>query len=114
MYQVLLINNETKQQKIVDVDIDQWSEGSYFLWTEGNYSCDCNRHLFFTDWDGTDCECGEDKYTAICAVLDNGNIVFLDEINDPIDDKDFRYKLYNQVHYSVDGAQYTKPLHKGK
>ncbi len=24
-----------------------WGEGSDYLWSEGNYGCDCNRHLFF-------------------------------------------------------------------
>lgn len=79
MYQVLLRNNETKQEKLIAVDIDSWSEGSDFLWTEGNYSCDCTRHLFFTDWDGTDCECGGDKYTAVHAILEDGSIIPLDE-----------------------------------
>lgn len=78
MYQVLLRNNETKQQKLVSVDTD-WHDSAEFLWTEGNYSCDCNRHLFFTDWDGTHCECGEDKYTAVHAILDDGSIIPLDE-----------------------------------
>ena len=39
------------------------SELSEFMWTEGNYSCDCNRHNIFHDvFEGTDC--GDDmRYT---------------------------------------------------
>lgn len=30
-----------------DIDDPEWQdEGVLFIWTEGNYSCDCNRHIF--------------------------------------------------------------------
>lgn len=29
-------------------------EFSDFMWSEGNYSCDCNRHLFFTGYECMD------------------------------------------------------------
>lgn len=37
---------------------DDWEDDSEvstveFMWTEGNYSCDCNRSLFLYEWDDT-------------------------------------------------------------
>lgn len=38
---------------------------STFIWTDGNYACDCNRHLFFTNHEGEDdCCCGEGAYSV--------------------------------------------------
>lgn len=39
-----------------------------FMWSEGNYSCDCNRELFFARWRGEEepaehC-CSEDRFNA--------------------------------------------------
>ena len=28
-------------------DLETAYEGDEFMWNEGNYSCDCNRHIFF-------------------------------------------------------------------
>jgi hypothetical protein len=39
-----------------------WSE---YMWTDGNFGCDCNRHLFFERAIGNepdDAECGETRY----------------------------------------------------
>jgi hypothetical protein len=46
------------------------------LWTEGNYSCDCNRHLFYTNWneDAEDVDCGEFRYTLISLTKPEGFI----------------------------------------
>lgn len=55
---------------------------SEFLWTEGNYSCDCNRALFFARANGEPdplVECGEVAYTAIKAICDDGTVVILDD-----------------------------------
>jgi len=30
--------------------LDDDGQFADFLWSEGNYSCDCNRSLFITDW----------------------------------------------------------------
>lgn len=46
--------------------VDYATVGSFvdFIWSEGNYACDCNRSRFF---DGLveyeDRECGEEKYS---------------------------------------------------
>jgi hypothetical protein len=79
-YRVLLRDNQTNKEQWY-VNESPWGEGSYFLWTEGNYSCDCNRHIFFeiaADRDTGDCPCGEIRYTAICAEA-NGERIILDD-----------------------------------
>lgn len=49
-----------------------------YMWTDGNYSCDCNRHLFFCNALGIEPnpeisrECGSSKYTAIRAIFLDG------------------------------------------
>ncbi len=55
-----------------------WSEGSWFYWTEGNNSCDCNRQLAF-DRAGDppidsidDVECGESGYLVLRFVFPDG------------------------------------------
>lgn len=55
-------------------------DGHEFLWTEGNYSCDCNRHLFFARaagdepaWD--DLECGQSAYTIVKVTNDAGETI---------------------------------------
>lgn len=50
-----------------------------YIWSEGNYACNCNRSLFFKRAGGeTDPEsdpCGHDGY-KIQIVLDDGTIVY--------------------------------------
>ena len=83
MTHILLRNNRTGETRWYDDEMD-WSDGSEFLWTEGNYGCDCNRHLFFEraagigDDEGEDVDCGEVLYTAVEAVLATGEVIPLD------------------------------------
>lgn len=37
-------------------------ETMFYMWTEGNYSCDCNRAIFFGD-----CDCEEDPCPHVCG-----------------------------------------------
>ena len=48
-------------------EIDFEGYNPWFHWFDGNYGCDCNRHIFFegalgrdVDWD--DCPCGNELY----------------------------------------------------
>jgi hypothetical protein len=54
-------------------------------WSGGNYSCDCNRALFFARAKGEpdpDFECGESRYTVQLLNPVDGAIYY-DEIADP-------------------------------
>ncbi len=86
MYIVLLKNNETGEERKIHHDED-WDDGSNYLWTEGNYSCDCNRHLFFERSigrrpDKEEMVCGDIKYTAVYAELPDGTRYVLDKNED--------------------------------
>lgn len=51
-----------------------------YQWGLGNYSCDCNRHLFFERAAGKEClggqGCGESAYTITQVVGSDGQIIF--------------------------------------
>lgn len=60
---------EKKTGREVTIE-DDFGPVPYFMWTDGNYGCDCNRFLFFEralghDPDFGDCPpCGEELYEA--------------------------------------------------
>lgn len=51
---------------------------SDFMWTEGNYACDCNRRLFFDRADGVtyvpidNVACGDGAYTILKIIFPDG------------------------------------------
>lgn len=58
-----------------------WKDSDYYWWTEGNFGCDCNRHLEFQraadeDEDGDDC--GETRYTVLKAILPDNTEIPID------------------------------------
>lgn len=63
---------------------EQWHDINVYLWTEGNYSCDCNRHDFFVCRGYRrhphvgDSICGDSEYRVLKAVLDDGTEIVLD------------------------------------
>ena len=76
MYKVLLRNNETGEERLIEMDDDLDPETGLFAWEEGNMSCDCNRHTYFELAAGKTAEkieCSETKYTAFYAELPDGN-----------------------------------------
>jgi len=82
MYRVLIRDNETAEERWVE-SLESWDDAGKFMWTEGNYGCDCNRHLFFDRAAGREPEadeliCGETRYTAVCAELTDGTQIQLD------------------------------------
>jgi len=65
----------TDQEDILDDD------GLNFQWGEGNYSCDCNRSLFFHRAKGIeepeDRPCGDSAYSA--QITADGVVIYEDE-----------------------------------
>jgi hypothetical protein len=54
-------------------------EFSHFWWTDGNFGCDCNRHMEFERvltphmlWEEHPCTKGKNAYTALEVVFENG------------------------------------------
>lgn len=53
---------ETRTFHEADEEADEWPP---FNWTEGNYSCDCNRALFFVrakNEEDPNIPCGEERF----------------------------------------------------
>ena len=80
MYDVVLVLNETGETKTFRYEYPL-DESSHFLWTEGNYECDCNRRVFFFghDKESERWPCGSGRISAIKAILPSGEEVVLDE-----------------------------------
>lgn len=67
-------------------DVGYWNEEGFvdYIWSEGNYSCDCNRKLFFERAQGnepddtnTPCSFDKNRYEIIVRDLE-GNILYSD------------------------------------
>jgi len=73
-YKVALRDNETGEIRIHEEPVYDYDE---HLWSEGNYSCDCNRFIFFNRAVGieprTRCECGATRYVCIYVEWPDGS-----------------------------------------
>lgn len=62
---------------------DDHSSGSIYGWKEGNFSCDCNRELFFLRADDEDepdePECGETRFSVLFIELPDGRRIPIDD-----------------------------------
>lgn len=78
-------NNETGEIREFETDeilVIGEKYPSTFIWENGNYACDCNRHLFFKrakneeskeDWD---VECSHGKYSVNLKIKKDGNVYY--------------------------------------
>lgn len=73
----------------IRVTVDEYWSGN-FQWQDGNYSCDCNRCLFFERAGGgnppnCEFECSDGKYTVVKVEFEDGTEHPTPEIfNEPI------------------------------
>lgn len=81
---IIVTIRDNSTSEIVDyADTGSFEDGEFqdFLWSEGNYACDCNRSLFFArakGLDDPDRECGEERY--IIRIIDaSTNQIIYDE-----------------------------------
>lgn len=59
-----------------------WDSASEYLWSEGNYSCDCNRALFFAEAHGEndpDRDCGDERYVLKIVSDDSSEELYQDD-----------------------------------
>ena len=68
--QIQIRKNDTGETFVYEDDV-LWDEEkdclSVFIWTDGNFSCDCNRKIFFDNigyQDQDDAPCGEGAYSV--------------------------------------------------
>ena len=59
-----------------------WEDGQDCMWSDGNYGCDCNRHLFFVRSGGEvncdDAPCGTTAYSISRVELPDGSNAYID------------------------------------
>lgn len=84
---VHIIRNSTGEERVYVHDYPQatgpWDdEMDDYLWTEGNYGCDCNRASFFAEAGkeegAEDFPCGEGAYSIPYLELPDGRKVEID------------------------------------
>lgn len=85
---VAIRHNPTGEVRMYRHDMawEDEDERSHWHWTDGNYGCDCNRHLFFIraagndEWE--DRECGSTEYSCLYAELPDGSRRPIDSTSD--------------------------------
>ncbi len=66
---IVKIRNNATGEIVDHPDVGDFDEDGFvdFIWSDGNYACDCNRDLFFHRAKGLDDPddnpCGEEKYS---------------------------------------------------
>lgn len=81
-YDVVIIETAARESKRVHMDLP-WYDHSLFWWTQGNFSCDCNRGECVWQRDKNaeetvDVPCGSDKYIIIKAIFPDGTECLID------------------------------------
>ena len=74
MYKVTIRNNKTNEIKSFTED-DEFDEVTEYLWSEGNYACDCNRAAYFNEEAS---KCIGEVY-SICIEDKKGKILYSDD-----------------------------------
>jgi hypothetical protein len=68
-----------------DYDTAKWDrDTAQFCWQEGNFACDCNRHMFFEEADGReddDIPCSHGLYIVPVLVWDDGQVMMVDQVD---------------------------------
>ncbi len=81
-YQVSIYDTETKDTVSYHEEFDMSPEGLDFIWREGNYSCDCNRMIFFSKHEVLDYPCGDTGRFKVTIHDHNNNKIYDDEVVD--------------------------------
>lgn len=72
MLHIKMKNNITGQTKDIKEDL-KWIDD--FVWSDGNFACDCNRDIFFNGDSPDDFECSNHIYT-ILSIHNNDELVY--------------------------------------
>lgn len=84
---IVIRKNSTGETRTIKVDL-AWYDHSHYFWTDGNFGCDCNRHLVWLGMpkgsahDEHDFKCGYKEYTVIKAIFPDGTEELIDEVPD--------------------------------
>ena len=81
MYAVTLKKTSTGEIRKHIAPDENWFDAE-FMWTDGNYSCDCNRALYFAraagedDTEAWEQKCGDSAYKMISVVDGDGEVIW--------------------------------------
>ena len=87
MYKAAIRKNDTGEIRIAEIEWDWYKngeEGDLYWWTEGNFSCDCNRELQWlyagkeSDIDMDDSKCSKGRYSVLYVELPDGTKIEID------------------------------------
>jgi len=77
------LTGELRLCEMQDYDAEAGREFHEYTWSDGNYSCDCNRSILFAravnETEDHDVECSDGRYT-IMAIFQNGRQVYTEQI----------------------------------
>jgi hypothetical protein len=80
---VTLEDTQTKERTLFYTDgyeDEETGEFSEFIWSEGNFSCDCNRARFFHEalnrLRPRSYECGQTRYRVVCITNAQGTVLY--------------------------------------
>jgi len=80
MYNIKIRNNKTNEIKIITKN-DEWFDSDFYYYSEGNFSCDCNRaNLFYTKYD-LGFPCGDKLFSILEIQLETGELFYPDGEN---------------------------------
>ncbi len=76
MYLVEITENSTGKHVYSQEDIDDFDgEFNPYGWSDGNYSCDCNRGLLF---DERDIQCSDGLFSVTIYRITDGKLMYSD------------------------------------
>jgi len=93
LYYAELTDTRTGEARIYRDEYFDVHDGMIFLWEQGNYSCDCNRAIFFAraagEPDGTDedpeiefARCSDGRF-RVKLIAEDGRVLFEEPIKRP-------------------------------
>lgn len=91
VWKVTIRRNRDKAVRVyLFTNTESWDpDRSDWIWSDGNFACDCNRHLFFHRAVGKDLwrqapRCGETRYTIVSITQDEDPAVLYSEVELPM------------------------------
>jgi hypothetical protein len=82
-YNVSICKLATGETRVYRED-STWNYTNEFMWTEGNFACDCNRAMMFQRAGGEeqtwDHDCGDDQYSVLQITDKDGAVLLMGEV----------------------------------
>lgn len=76
-YRVHIRDNRSRETRSY-VEPRAWSDLDEYIWSEGNFACDCNRSLFFKraggEEDPESDDCGDGRYSVFIQAEDGATL----------------------------------------